>query len=101
MGLWENIPVGGRFTFDGNLVKKTGFDTFEDGLGIETQFQPIFASKIGLLGAGKAVATEPTTDTREWITDPQTRVQTRNPNFGKPLKKKPTAKKKSTKKAAK
>ena len=100
MGLWESIPVGGRFTYDGNLVKKTGFDTFEDSTGIECQFQPIFAAKIGLLGATKKIE-EPTTDTREWITDPQTRVQTRNPNFGKPLKKKPAAKKKSTKKAAK
>jgi len=102
MSNWEKIPVGGRFLYDGNPVKKTGIDTFEDTLGIECQYQPLFDSKVRLFGQ-KGGPVDPNAppqpgeiDNRQWLVDPVTRVMSKNPQYGKKVPK-PRAKK--TKKA--
>ena len=104
MSKWEKIPVGGRFYYDGNPVRKTGFDTFEDSSGIECQFQPLFESKLQLFeemqGAKKkAVIAEEVEP--EWLVDPQSRVMRKNPNAGKPIKTTKKLVKKSNKKERK
>ena len=106
MGVWETIPVGGLFSYEGNVVRKTSLNTFEDGLGIETQYQPILAGRVQLLGIKQkepkknpnAPPKPGEVDNREWLVDHQSRAMTKNPDFGKKVPK-PAAKKKSAKKA--
>jgi hypothetical protein len=96
--VFGSIKRGERFFIDGEPFVKTGDLTYDDMAGIERYIDPLQEAKIAVDGAKKE-AKEPTTDEREWITDPATRVQSKNPNFGKKIKKPKAAKK--TKKAAK
>jgi hypothetical protein len=101
MGRFAQLKVGEQFQIKGTVYKKTGPLTFEDGVGIEQYIQPIIDQQIEPLGA-KTTSTEPAVDTRAFIVDEQTRVMSKNPDFGKPLpepkaKKKTTSKKKSKK----
>jgi hypothetical protein len=79
------IKRGERFYIDGEPFVKTSELTFDDAAGFERYIDPLQDARISK-GTAPA-ATEPTTDTQEWITDPATRIQSKNPNFGKKLKK--------------
>jgi len=96
--VFASIKQGDYFHIDGEPFRKTGDMTYDDVAGIERYIDPLQEAKITVGGAaGAAAKPEPTTDDREWITDPATRVMSRNPNFGKKLKK-PKATKKTAKK---
>ncbi len=90
MGKFSSLKPRERFFIDGEPFVKTGDLTYDDAAGIERYIGPLEDAKITVNlnespAAKKAKAdaeTEP-----EWITNPSTRVQTRNPNFGKKVKK--------------
>lgn len=95
MGKFSTIKYGEQFYIDGEPFKKTGDLTYNDMAGFERYIGPFEDAKIVLDGASAKSAVsemEP-----EWLTDPATRVQTKNPRFGKKIKKTPA--KKTTKKA--
>jgi len=79
------LKPGQRFFIDGEPFVKTGDLTYDDAAKIERYIDPMADAKIA--GTAPAAVAEPTTDTQEYITDPATRIQTKNPNFGKKLKK--------------
>jgi len=98
--VFGSIKRGERFFIDGEPFVKTGDLTYDDAAGIERYIDPLQEAKISVNSTVPALK-ESTTDDREWITDPATRVQSRNPNFGKKLKKTLTSATKKLPKAKK
>lgn len=98
MGKFSSLKPRERFFIDGEPFVKTGDLTYDDAAGIERYIGPLEDAKIAVnLDEAKAAVKKGKTDEEpEWITDPATRVMSRNPNFGKRTKKT-----KATKKAAK
>ncbi len=97
MGKFSFIKRGERFFIDGEPFVKTGDLTYDDAAGIERYIGPFEDAKIAVdLNDKDAIAKKAAAEAEpEWIVDPATRVQTRNPNFGKKKKK---AKKSAAKK---
>src|SRR5271170_5924690 len=80
------IKRGERCYIDGEPFVKTSELTFDDAAGFERYIDPLQDARIGK-GVAPAAKSEATTDTQEYVTDPQTRIQIKNPNFGKKVKK--------------
>ncbi len=94
MGKFSFLKQGDRFYIDGEPFKKTSDLTYEDLGGIERYIDPLQDAKIAVnLDEAKAAKKAKTDVEPEWITDPATRVMSRNPNFGKKVKKAKAAKK--------
>jgi hypothetical protein len=88
MGKFSFLKRGDRFYIDGEPFVKTGDLTYDDAAGIERYIGPFEDAKIAVnLDEAKAVKKGKTDEEPEWITDPATRVMSRNPNFGKKTKK--------------
>jgi len=77
---FSKIKAGDYFTdVDGNKYRKTSDQTYDDAFGIERYIDPLFDRKIVGEGRPPKLAAEP--EEPEWITDPQSRVTGRNPNY--------------------
>jgi len=94
MGKFSFLKRGDRFYIDGEPFVKTGDLTYDDAAGIERYIGPLEDAKIAVnLDEAKAAVKKGKADVEpEWITDPATRVMSRNPNFGKKVKKSKAAK---------
>ncbi len=92
--IFSAIKRGSTFYIDGQPFKKTSDITYEEmGSGFEHYLSPLEEAKMSTVSPTQAAAEAVTTkkkaavDTQEFVTDPQTRIQTKNPNFGKRIKK--------------
>ena len=77
---YSAIPTNSVFTAKGGTFKKVDEMYYEDlSTGFQSAWSPLFDSTIGtpVPVSKPTVSSEP-----EFLTDPQTRFQTRNPNFG-------------------
>jgi len=85
------IKQGEFFYIDGETFKKTTDISYEDTAGFEIYLDPIREAKMTTVNPAAAAAVKqgkgPLIDSQAYITDPATRVQTKNPNFGKKIKK--------------
>lgn len=86
------IKMGQYFYIDGETFKKTTDISYEDTAGFEIYLDPIREAKMTTISPNVAEAAVKqgkgaVIDSRAYITDPATRVQTKNPNFGKKIKK--------------
>lgn len=88
MGKFSFLKRGDRFYIDGEPFVKTGDLTYDDAASIERYIGPLEDAKIYVnLDEAPAKKKKEVEGEPEWITDPATRVQSRNPNFGKKVKK--------------
>lgn len=93
--IFSAIKIGQYFYIDGEPFKKTSGINYEDVNGYEIYLDPLREAKMTTTPPPTAaeVATalakpkKTATDDQAFITDPQTRVMTKNPNFGKKAKK--------------
>lgn len=86
MGKFSFLKRGERFYIDGEPFTKTGDLTYDDMAGIERYIGPLEDAKINPESPAVKEGKGPMIDSRTYITDPATRVQTKNPNFGKKIK---------------
>jgi hypothetical protein len=93
--IFSAIKQGQFFYIDGETFKKTTDISYEDMAGFEIYLDPIREAKMTTVSATAAAAVKqgkgPLIDSQAYITDPATRVQTKNPNFGKKIKKTKTS----------
>jgi hypothetical protein len=90
--IFSTIKNGQVFYIDGETFKKTSDITYEGMDGFERYLDPIREAKMTTTAPGTvapATTSKPKkeVDKQEYTTDPATRVQTKNPNFGKRIKK--------------
>jgi hypothetical protein len=91
--IFSAIKQGQFFWIDGETFKKTTDISYEDTAGFEIYLDPIREAKMSTVNPNTAAAAAvkqgkgPVIDSQAYITDPATRVQTKNPNFGKKVKK--------------
>lgn len=88
--IFSAIKQGQFFYIDGETFKKTTDISYEDMAGFEIYLDPIREAKMTTTNAAAAAVKQgkgPVIDSQAYITDPATRVQTKNPNFGKRIKK--------------
>jgi len=89
--IFSAIKMGQYFYIDGESFKKTSDISYEDSAGFEIYLDPIREAKMTTVSATAAAAVKQgkglLIDSQAYITDPATRVQTKNPNFGKKIKK--------------
>jgi len=90
--IFSAIKMGQYFYIDGESFKKTSDISYEDTAGFEIYLDPIREAKMTTTSPNAAAAAVkqgkgPLIDSQAYITDPATRVQTKNPNFGKKIKK--------------
>jgi len=90
--IFSAIKIGQFFYIDGEAFKKTSGISYEDAVGFEIYLDPLREAKMTTTPPVTAAATVkegkgPVIDSQAYVTDPATRVMTKNPNFGKKIKK--------------